>query len=382
MSLRLCRTIPSHLALILALPAFVSGGIAGSALSYTHGDPTPEEQLMLELVNRARMDPTAEAERFGIDLNEGLSPDEISSVPKPPLALNPSLIQGARGHSAWMLSTDVFAHEGANGSSPGDRMSAAGYTFSGSWTWGENIAFKGTTASTIAVSPAVIELHQNLFVDTGISGRGHRLNLLNADFREIGIGVETGIFTQNGKDYTAVMATQDFAASGANPGPFLVGVVYQDTNADGSYTAGEGLRGVTITPAPGSFHAVSSSSGGYAIPITGLSGAIQVAFAGGPLIGTVVKSVALTGENVKLDFELNADSGPNLGFVPGSLRYSEAAGFQADLRGPVGARLSIQASDNLVTWSEVSQVTLTSAESHFTDKTGGPVHRYYRALSL
>ena len=35
-------------------------------------DATAREQLMLELVNRARLDPLGEARRFGIDLNQGL----------------------------------------------------------------------------------------------------------------------------------------------------------------------------------------------------------------------------------------------------------------------------------------------------------------------
>jgi hypothetical protein len=34
--------------------------------------PTAQEQLFLELVNRARMDPLGEAARFGCDLNAGL----------------------------------------------------------------------------------------------------------------------------------------------------------------------------------------------------------------------------------------------------------------------------------------------------------------------
>ena len=34
--------------------------------------PTAQEQLFLELVNRARMDPLADAARFGSDLNAGL----------------------------------------------------------------------------------------------------------------------------------------------------------------------------------------------------------------------------------------------------------------------------------------------------------------------
>jgi hypothetical protein len=47
---------------------------------------TPEEQLMLELINRARANPVAEASRDGIDLNEGLAPGTISAAAKQPLA--------------------------------------------------------------------------------------------------------------------------------------------------------------------------------------------------------------------------------------------------------------------------------------------------------
>src|SRR5262245_55336620 len=55
---------------------------------YSHGDPTPAEQLMLEVINRARANPTAEAARYSIDLNEGLAPGTISAAPKRPLAFN------------------------------------------------------------------------------------------------------------------------------------------------------------------------------------------------------------------------------------------------------------------------------------------------------
>lgn len=33
------------------------------------------EQLLIELINRARLDPLAEAQRLGIDLNAGLAPE-------------------------------------------------------------------------------------------------------------------------------------------------------------------------------------------------------------------------------------------------------------------------------------------------------------------
>ena len=49
-------------------------------------DLTPHEQYLLELINRARSDPGAEAARLGISLNQGLSPGTISGDAKQPLA--------------------------------------------------------------------------------------------------------------------------------------------------------------------------------------------------------------------------------------------------------------------------------------------------------
>src|SRR3712207_1183737 len=104
--------------------------------------PTAYEQYFLELVNRARANPGAEAARLGIDLNQGLTAGTIANTAKQPLAMNQFLNDSAQAHSDWMLATDTFSHTGANGSSAGDRMKAAGYVFTGSWTWGENISIR------------------------------------------------------------------------------------------------------------------------------------------------------------------------------------------------------------------------------------------------
>jgi uncharacterized protein YkwD len=348
---------------------------------YNHGDPTAEEQLMLELVNRARANPTAEAARFGIDLNEGITTNLIPSTPTQPLAFDPHTLQSARGHSQWMLDHDMFGHVETDGSDPGDRMQAAGYVFSGFYSWGENIAWRGGGAP-LPVGPTVVAEHQDLFVDKGVTDRGHRRDLLASDFREIGIGVKTGIFTQNGFGYNAVMVTQDFASSDANPGPFLVGVVYRDSNGDGSYGVGEGLAGVTVLPASGAFYAVSSASGGYAIPVTGLSGMLQVTFSGGLLARPVTKSIALTGQNVKLNFEYNSDTALALGFVASSAKSLVPGQFQVDLQGPANARVSIQMSEDLRTWTEIGQITLSATPSHFNDSAGHRGQRFYRAVRL
>lgn len=45
-------------------------------------EPTALEQYVLELVNRARADPAAEAARLGIDLNQGLGAGQITTAAK------------------------------------------------------------------------------------------------------------------------------------------------------------------------------------------------------------------------------------------------------------------------------------------------------------
>jgi uncharacterized protein YkwD len=103
-----------------ALPAR-SGDVRHSAAPaalqlYAIGDPTDEEQYMLELVNRARRDPAAEAARlrettatdvrgaytfFNVDLDR-MAADLAALPPAPPLAMNPELLAAARLHSLDM----------------------------------------------------------------------------------------------------------------------------------------------------------------------------------------------------------------------------------------------------------------------------------------
>src|SRR5215217_3300694 len=63
--------------------------------AYDHGNPSNAEQYLVELINRARSDPAAEAARYGIDLNEGLRPGTLSPAPRAPLPFNPNLIKAA-----------------------------------------------------------------------------------------------------------------------------------------------------------------------------------------------------------------------------------------------------------------------------------------------
>jgi Ca2+-binding RTX toxin-like protein len=289
---------------------------------------TANEQLMLELINLARLDPLAEAQRLGIDLNEGLAPGTITGDAKQPLAFNNQLVTAARNHSVWQIDTDVFSHTGAGGSDPGDRMTAAGYVFEGSWGWGENISWRGAIPGPVDAAEAIIVQHDGLFLSAG-----HRKNILTDYVREAGIGQAVGPFIQDGKTWSASVVTQDFALSGSRI--FLTGVVYQDTNGDSRYGLGEGLgsRQVSLLRNGAQTAVQTNAHGGYESVIG--AGLNRVTFAG---VTPVVVDVQITDENIKLDLagttvqsstSLTLVSGANvaelLGVAPLGIQGSGAA---------------------------------------------------------
>ena len=108
---------------------------------------TAQEQLLLELTNRARLDPLGEAARYGIDLNADLAPGTLDAQARQPLTSNALLASAAQGHSQWMLANDTFSHTGEGDSTPKQRMEAAGYVFDGNWRSGENISLRGSVGS-------------------------------------------------------------------------------------------------------------------------------------------------------------------------------------------------------------------------------------------
>jgi uncharacterized protein YkwD len=98
--------------------------------------------------------------------------NERSAHGCPPLAMEVHLMNAAEGHSTDMAVNDFFSHTGSNGSSPGDRITAAGY---GGYThWAENIAAGYST-------PAAV-------MNAWMNSAGHRANILNCTLEEIGVG--------------------------------------------------------------------------------------------------------------------------------------------------------------------------------------------------
>jgi Ca2+-binding RTX toxin-like protein len=248
-----------------------------------------EEQYLLELINQARLDPLAKAASLGIDLNQGLAPGTLTGSAKQVLAHNAILSEAAEGHSDWMLANNTFSHAGAGGSSAGDRMAEAGYTFSGAWTWGENLAWYGTTG-TVDLASAIVTHDNGLFLSPG-----HRVNLLAEAYREIGIAQVEGAFTHsNGITYNASMLTEKFAKSGS--AVFLTGVAYNDSDDDGFYSMGEAEAGLSFSVGPQS--TFSAAAGGYELALAAAAD-VEVQITGVGFDARV--SIDLTGGNAKLD---------------------------------------------------------------------------------
>lgn len=258
--------------------------------------PTANEQYFLELVNRSRQDPAGEAADKGIGLNQGLPPGTISTTTKQPLVWNEKLIESAKAHSDWMLATDTFSHTGSQGSSPGDRIEAAGYNGS---TWGENISIRWGD-NTKLDQTTMDGFHDGLFKSSG-----HRANLLKDEYKEVGIATSVGEY----QGTTGATATQNFATSGSSS--FLTGVAFSDRDGDKFYDVGEGLGDVSVKAVAANgivYQTDAWDSGGYQMRVP--TGSYTLTFSGGGLKQDVTKTATVGTTNVKVDL-LSSDTSPS-----------------------------------------------------------------------
>ncbi len=120
---------------------------SGSDTSFMNAD----EQRMLDLVNEERV-----------------------KVGLPPFKANPELVRLARLKAQDMINLGYFAHTSPTYGSPFEMMKAAGVAYSYA---GENLA----GAYNVDVA------HNSL-----MNSPGHRANILNSNFKEVGIGVVDG----------------------------------------------------------------------------------------------------------------------------------------------------------------------------------------------
>jgi uncharacterized protein YkwD len=99
-----------------------------------------------------------------------------------PLAVNDQLGAAASAYAQDLVAGSYFSHTGRDGSDVRERIARTGYLPSDrSWRIGENLAW-GTGA--LATPRSIVQAWMN--------SPGHRENILNSAYREIGIGVVVG----------------------------------------------------------------------------------------------------------------------------------------------------------------------------------------------
>ena len=255
----------------LVLAAFAGVGTARAEAIYQPPDPEPtaEETLLLEIINRMRADPAAEAKRVRADpgvhaerreIDWALFASEMAAEKAvPPLVMNPKLLLAARRHAYYLAANDKRGHveegelAGFTGVKMPDRVVEAGYRW---MSWWENVY----------AAPDAWSVHAGFVVDFSkkgqggmLEGRGHRKNLLRDNVREAGVGT----FARD-KDviYCEGFADRKEALRLAG------GVAYVDRDGDGFYDIGEGIGGAIVEASDGT-RTTTWKSGGWALELAG-----------------------------------------------------------------------------------------------------------------
>jgi uncharacterized protein YkwD len=91
------------------------------------------------------------------------------------LKANSALTTAAQDHAEDMLKNNYFDHNSQDGTSPFDRMTAAGYKWSGA---AENIAAGQATPESVMTS--------------WMNSPGHKANILNCGLKDLGVGYAAG----------------------------------------------------------------------------------------------------------------------------------------------------------------------------------------------
>ena len=109
-----------------------------------------------------------------------LTNDARAAAGCPALRANAKLAKAALLHSQDMAAKEYFEHNSLDGRTPWDRIEAQGYI---GIAYGENIAWGYTSAADV--------------VAAWMDSPGHRANILDCEFRDIGIGIAQTYWTQD-----------------------------------------------------------------------------------------------------------------------------------------------------------------------------------------
>ncbi|MEO1996596.1 MAG: CAP domain-containing protein, partial [Planctomycetaceae bacterium] len=319
-------------------------------------DPTGFEQEMLEHLNRMRTDPQGE-----LDILLSSHPDPLQSndpdvqaaidffqvdgatletqwaslTAVPALTWDESLYAAAEAHNLEMIAADQQSHQLPGEEGLLTRIVNAGYDWSSSITVGENI---------YAYAESVFHAHAGFAIDWGNNppsgiqpGVGHRMNMMSAEFQEVGIRITPE--TVAATDVGPLVITQDFAADGTTRNAYVLGTVFHDGDDNDRYDDGEGLSNITLTfeDDSGSTSTTSLTAGGYQIALPPGTYTATAAGTGLP-VPIQIEGIEVAGQNgisggvfqnfnVKVDF--NAANIPTLSVEVAAPTVTEDAGSTA-----------------------------------------------------
>jgi len=114
----------------------------------------------------------------------------------PDLTENSVLDKAAQAKADDMLAKGYFAHNSPDGRTPWDFITSAGYSY---LMAGENLAVNFTEAENVETA--------------WMNSPGHKANILNKNFQDIGIGISQGTY----QDHTAIFVVQEFGLPAAVP---------------------------------------------------------------------------------------------------------------------------------------------------------------------
>lgn len=289
-------------------------------------DVTGEQQLMLELINEALINPESAAERVEQGLTRGaitaitrdgdtvesVISDIASSDPRPPVAWDASLADAAKRHTEFQIRLGGQTHDGPQGlETATDRVIAAG--FSNPDAVAENIIY-GVDSSEHAMRAFLADY------GPGNAQNPHRENILqtssdrNESHQDVGVAImpvevpvdrSTPFGAPAPTTETKLVVTQVFARKD-EAAPKILGVVFDDSNNDQFYDLGEGVSNaevtITNTGTGQSSQVTTWSSGGYQAEVSPGVHQVEVRV-NDRVIGR--RDVVVGRENTKIDFRLN-----------------------------------------------------------------------------
>ena len=179
---------------LFALPALVAAAPPGDPISAI-------EQQVVDMVN-------VEREKVGAA----------------PLTVNYSLMEAAWVHNEHMVEIGRICHSGCGDGDPGTRIAATGYRYT---TWGENVAVSYPNAAAV--------------MDAWMHSSGHRANILNRRFVDIGVAHSsnnywTQVFSAPAGGYATVTPPSGSGGGGVPPATPTPCVFARDFDGDFAIT--------------------------------------------------------------------------------------------------------------------------------------------------